>query len=332
MTIYLFRSRYVGNDSYGYAGFFSGIDVGGYGSIDAPDETMEGGIVYFGKILRIIFLNSDSYIPYFIFSTIFFFTPIVYLINKHSYNKALSLLWFMTIIHSGLLVLYFSMFRQLLAMSFVMYGYILYENRIKYWKGLLPACFLIAILFHNTIVFMEVILLLLYFIRGRKNIFYIAIAMGLLIRLVLSSFSTELFSAFMDYIQIFDRESRILKYEDSYGETSQSVYSIILLAISACIFVYFSNQKEVNSIYLKCYVFATCIYFILDGTFMINRLSSIFWVIGLCGAIPYAIKRNKKLFLLTVFISVTFLLQAFLGYEKWPKMDSTVPYYFMWEK
>jgi len=332
LFIEIFRSSVVGNDSPLYANFFSMKNLVGYGTVDKPDSTMEIGIVYYGHVLRYLFLNTNWYVPYFIFNAVFIFTPIFYLLNKHSSNKSLSLLWFMIIIHSGLLVGYFAMLRQLLGMSFLMYGYILFENRVKFWQLWLPICWGVAMIFHNSIVIMEVILFGLYFASGTKYIYYSAITVALIIRFLVFNYANSLFNILMIYTERFDSESRILRYQDNFGETSSSLPNLFLLALTGYVFVYFSKKNELHSFFLKCFIFAICIFIMMDSIHMVNRLSSLFFVFGLCGAIPVAIKKNKSIFYITIFISLLFLIQVFIGYNNWPKTDSTLPYYFMWEK
>ena len=93
--IFGLRGHEVGNDTPGYTGFFERTNArggDGYGTYDAPGESIEWGYVMVNRVLA---LFSDSATFLFLFHGFFLFS-MLYVIYKDNRNSVMSLLWMMT--------------------------------------------------------------------------------------------------------------------------------------------------------------------------------------------------------------------------------------------
>lgn len=328
LIIVCFRSVNVGIDTSKYADFFTNINGGYYGTVEAPNPSMEYGIVLLAKILRLIFLDSNN--PYLYLFTIGILTllPLYYFIKKHSYNPCFSLFIIFTVIQGSAIVIYVAAIRQAISMGVMLIAitYLIKNNRSKFY-----IYSFIAVLFHYTSILTFICIYIFERFKVNKSILYTSIISILIISLVYPQIGQDVF---FKLLSILDSNLANLKYSYYMEDKSYEIYnrSILSAGLNLCLptlCVYLCKKENVNNIFIKTLVFAPVL-FLLFGSFeQISRLVFIYWIIGITGVIQKSM-INKKSLMAIIIISSFFLLRAISAYVS-INNNGITPYTFLWE-
>ncbi len=328
IIVFGLKGRTVGNDTLDYSGFFN--QQGGiYGTSLYPTEEIEIGFGYYGRLLRILFSETSEIWPYFLTTSLIAFAPIFYLIRRYSVSKTLSILWFLL----WNINIYMTNMRQILAMSFILWGCVLFLEKKKYWRILIVIFWTLGYFIHHTTLLMSLILIVLFVCSFTKNQYYGALFFSFLLGFVLDLFGAELMSTFMNFVLKYDPENeQLLRYSGTFGEATKSLTNVFAKIIPAVFIVHFSNKTEINSIFMKSFIFATIFYCVFGSLNIVFRISALFWVLGFCGIFPGEMKKNNGVYSIFIVITILYIIQSFNVYVNWPLNQSTLlPYYFFWE-
>lgn len=336
------RGYGVGNDTPGYAEYFDGTGTKfvGYGTVDAPGDTMEPGFIIIGKFLS-IFSSSPTF--YFLVVAALQFSAIYYL-----YKDKKVALWgflFFFIVGLGYEAAIVAT-RQSLSLSLVLWAVYLFETSniselkfsvLKKNKRVLfgVALFIFALFTHRTSILIFPVLILIYFWKLNKKTAYIVVSLIFLITLVIPNSIKTIIDLSLSQISLFANESINLlgsRYENTF-DSNITLMKIILWALPVYTCLYYTPKDKINSFTFKCLIVSIALNLLLTGTSMIERLSITFTILGFRSFVPVEVTRNKRIVMIFILSTVLFLARTYKGFALWDtKADSFVPYYFFWEK
>ena len=121
------------------------------------------------------------------------------------------------------------------------------------------------------------------------------------------------------------------RYADTFGETSSSFIRNLSWTIPCLLTLSFTDKEKIKSFYVKCYIFSVSAFLMFNASYMITRLNLVFLILGFTASLPDAISKNIKLRIFYILVTLYYLWRAYIGFEKWPITDSSLPYYFIWE-
>lgn len=334
------RGYTVGNDTYSYVSFFNGTNANGvgYGTVKFPGETIESGFVIISEFLSFFSTNGTFFLT---ISSLFVWFSI-YLMYYKKENSLWCFLFFLVIGYNFVAIN--AAIRQSYSIGFILYGiyFIQKANFNGGWKSVvLDKYFLISILLvgfsltvHRTSILLFPLLIIVYFIPLSKRVGYLLLLFSLVISQFFIDKIAELFDLVLMNIGTLSNDNIALlgdRYESSFGETSSSFIRNLSWTIPCMCTLYLVDKKTLKSFFFKCYIFATCCYLLFSSSFMVTRLNLIFLILGFSVSIPRFDKKNKNMYYLYILFTIYYLWRAFVGFEKWPITDSTLPYYFFWE-
>lgn len=349
ILVFGLRGYYVGNDTPGYAQFFSGIRYlrsTSYGTVETPNETLEPGFLFIANILHI--LSDNPTIIFLIHATLLFIVWGLYL-KKNNPQNALWCLLIFFVMNSGQIINLMVALRQSLSVCFLVLGVYIYENnknliyntaKRKWYanKSILISIILIlfAITIHRTSILIFPIIILLFFIKIPRNIAYISITCCSIISIILPNFYSTFFDMILSsIISIEDEKVALLgtRYADSFSNAN--VHNLIFLLsrpIIAMLLIYHLDKRQLSSIAYNCLVVSTIISSILNQSSMMSRLVLVFTVLASSVFIPNTIIKNKKLRIIFILITVLYLFKSYQTFSNWDtKNETCLPYHFVWE-
>lgn len=344
--IFGLRAYCVGNDTPGYAAFFEnrGTPYLGYGTVDCPGSTMEWGFVLVSRILHYI-SNSAT----FLFTSIAFclFGCIYYIYVKGSSSNMVWCFLLLNIVGVTFINL-IPMVRQTMSISLLflslLFFYRFYDVQMKilhYFKNIYFWIFIVLLILsiftHRTSIIIFGILLMLSVLKITRNLSYIIIIGAF----VVSTFWGTIISETMDIILgnisgLKDENISLLgtRYEDTISDTHGiSLIRKLSFMIPMVVTIRYTEEKELSSFFFKNLIVAFACIFLFSTSYMMNRLSVVFLVLGMCKFVPAsAMTKGSKLFYFYILVTIYYLWRAFVAYGKWPITDSTLPYYFFWQQ
>lgn len=343
-----FRGYGVGNDTSGYAYFFSGniyksLNLQNYGTIDDPVEELEFGFIFISKFLSII---SSS--PTFLFTVIaiVFFSGIYHLYRDKN-TGAIGLLWLFTSTFSMMNIIYAA--RQCLSLGFFIWGILLFDRSFikiglsslfskcnfknKYFFG--GVVFIIlSLIVHRTSIFILVIYIIMSYIRIEKVMAYSLV-------IISSIISLQFFSVWQNYFDLlflsldgvsFNDFSVLTRYQDTMEVENVSFLNIISFVLPCIVSIYFATESEIKDKGFKMYITSICLYNLFSSSTYMLRFIVIFFIIGYTSAIPKATSKNKVLQLFYLAITSFNVWKMVNLYANWPThISSDLPYKFFWE-
>lgn len=337
-----FRHKSVGNDSPGYAAFFTGHgDTWIYGTIDAPGDTMEWGFV---EISRLLHCFSTNYTFYYFAVSLLFIVPMYFYYKDKKYG-IWSLLLFIVMSKTffGLPI----MVRQTMSIGLVLISLLLFNDAkivgsfkaIVHNKKLLlgVALFVFSIFVHRTSLMLFPLLLGVFFMRINKTVCYVVVVLSF----VISMFGRELISSYFDLMLSFvggfsDDNINLLqeRYQDDFASRDFSIVRASTWTLTLLLSVWSTNKEDIKKYSFKCLIIAFVLYMLLGTSSMGLRISVAFQIIGFSVIVPTSISNNKKAKYLLAILTSAFILNSYSNFESWAmeKMDSGLPYYFFWEK
>lgn len=325
-----------GYDFPAYLNFFKGkYDI--YGNVDDLNSyTLEMPYYYMCKFLR-LFGNYDF--VYIFGCALIFNIPFLYIVNKYSNNKPLSILLLFIIGHTSLHLFVLSVHRQMVANTFFLLAVIIILNcpkvSWKYNKKQILLCFLclfIAVLSHSSSYLLLPILFFIYFINiNSKKLLLYALVVTMFLGVILSNIMNNYFVRLMLLLGDIEEIERSTHYfvNDVYGSTTSTFTALLPLTALTFIFVMYSNKKEINSFFLKCIVTATIIINLFYSVPLMTRSMTTLLLLGISGSIPQAIGYNKK----TIYsINIIVILLIYIAYRSYTSPAfRMLPFKFIWE-
>lgn len=333
--MFAFRGDNVGGDTIEYCRFFEGKNSSTYGLLKFNDN-IEIGFRWICMVLRKVSISRF----WFIFSTsLLSLIPFVLIVKKYSIFPNLSYLYIICSNWCIMVICIETHIRQNIATAFLMMSVYLFLSGKKQKKTLLMCVgFIIAsILTHTSIYLILPFLILLYFIPLTKTISYCLIVGACIVTLFFTDIFTSLFTNVMILISPYDVFENLTRYMDSekYGLSGQAglISNFIPIAMWALINIYYSNEDELNNIFMKCMVFGTS-FTIMGSSFGLSfRMMYTFLLLGYCY-IPVVYKRNLRAVLIN-FIPLLMMLYRIWGAVLNPMQYNAeshwLPYQFIFE-
>lgn len=342
------RGYGVGNDTSGYAYFFSGkvypsLLFNSYGTLALPDTEIEGAFVWIARVLSFI---STS--PTFLFSVIAipFFSAIYYLYKDKIFG-GIGLLWLFTSTYSMMNIMYVE--RQCLSLGILFWGIIFlekemeksevkivgYKHFLKQRNAILALCMLILAAFvHKTSAIAVVLYFAIRWMKVRK--IYAAIAVLLCVSISLTSVSViqqyfDMFFALLGGIS-WNSLDVMARYQDSMETNNISFLNLASFALPCLVTIFFSSKDEIQRRDFKMYITAICMMLLFSSSPFMARFIVVFLILGYSAAIPAFALKNKILLTFYISISVFYLWKMVNLYANWPvKISTDLPYVFFWE-
>lgn len=340
------RAYCVGNDTPNYAAFFEnrGTPYLGYGTVDRPGSTMEWGFVLVSRILHYI-SNSAT----FLFTSIAFslFGCVYYIYAKECRANMVWSFLLLNIIGVTFLSL-IPMVRQTMSICLLLlslfFFYRFYDDKIKYFNffsninfWIFAGLFFLAIFTHRSSIMMFGILLLSSILKNTRTISYIIIIVAFLVSTFWGSIISETMETVLSNVSGFEDDNVSIlgsRYEDTINDTHGiSLIRKLSFMIPIFVTIRYTDEKEINTFFFKNLITAFTVLFLFSTSYMMNRLSVVFLVLGMCKFVPAsAMTKGSKLFYFYILVTIYYLWRAFVAYGKWPITDSTLPYYFFWQQ
>ena len=343
--IFGLRGYMVGNDSPNYAAYFENRNTPGvgYGTIDYPGDSIEWGFIAITRLLHFI---SDSATFFFIAEAVVLFFCIYHIYRIGSKSNSVWCLLLLTI--TG--VTFFSlmpMMRQTLSICvlflalFIFYRY--YENkdiisRKKLFQVMVLSASLavLSVFVHRSsmMIFGGLFVIMLW--KNTRKFSYIIMVASFVFAFFFGSLIGDLMDFALISISGFADE-KIALLGDRYADTmanseGMSLIRAISYLVPVLVTIKYSEENEIQTFFFKCMIVAFSCQLLFSQSYMMNRLSIVFLVLGMCKFVPQAaMKKGSNLYVFYIIVTLYYLWRAFVGYGKWPDTDSTLPYYFFWE-
>ena len=328
------RAYTVGNDTPGYAEFFMGKDSF-YGNI--KDSNLEFGFLLITKLIK-VFTNSPT--AYFSILASWLFLLIYKIYTRCCLQR--DCFWCLLIVFtiSNSFVTLMVATRQSMAFCVLLTGLYIalnkkLEKKMKLKVGL--SLIVLSVFVHKSIIFLLFLLFVAYYVHLSKKQMYVMIGASF----VISIFFLQDIGNLFNHIFIFSgtlgindiNENIMATYASSFGDFKQNFITLVAWAAPICLTIYLSDYEYVNSFMFRVMVISVCVFLLFNTTFLIERINTLLVLLGFTQYFPHNKKCNLKKFrpIYLLFI-LLILFKAGLRYEHWPKMDSSLPYYFYFEK
>lgn len=343
--IFGLRGYMVGNDSPNYAAYFENRNTPGvgYGTIDYPGDSIEWGFIAITRLLHFI---SDSATFFFLAEAVVLFFCIYHIYRIGSKSNSVWCLLLLNIAGVTFFSL-MSMMRQTLSICvlflalFIFYRY--YENkdiisRKKRFQVMVLSASLavLSVFVHRSsmMIFGGLFVIMLW--KNTRKFSYIIMVASFVFAFFFGSLIGDLMDFALISISGFADE-KIALLGDRYADTmadheGMSLIRAMSYLIPMMVTIRYSEDDEINSFFFKCMIVAFSCQLLFSQSYMMNRLSIVFLVLGMCKFVPQAaMKKGSNLYVFYIIVTLYYLWRAFVGYGKWPDTDSTLPYYFFWE-
>lgn len=342
--IFGLRGHEVGNDTPGYAGFFELTNPGygeGYGTYEAPGESIEWGYVVLNRFLAFF---SDSATFLFLVHGVFLFS-LLFVIYKDNRNSVMSLLWMMTF--GDTIAMMMVALRQSFSICFVLASLILIENAYQqceekkeivherqFWVGVI--CFIFAMTIHRTSIIFLPLLLMLYFVRVNKKTVYLLLTIAFVTSSLFSDYISEFFDMSMLLIGGVE-DDKINLLAERYGlemeNEGASIISKTALVLPVYLATYFTDDEKINTLFFKCLVFSLMLFLLFSSSTVITRIILLFVILGYSIIISPIVNENWRIYVFYLLYTAYFMWRAFVHFAAdMDSLDNTyILYNFMWE-
>ena len=342
--VFGFRAYTIGNDTPAYADFFMGKDSF-YGQINQNPD-LEIGFLTLVKVIR-LFTNSPT-VLFTILSTWLFILIYKIYTKVCDDRKCIFVLLVFFIISNSFITL-MAATRQSTAFCVLLTGICMLIDYQKFKTNnssvVKRKCYLFisigfvlaSVLFHKSILFLLLILGICYYVHFTKKQMYIMIFFSFILsiffineignffnQVLMLAGSIGFTGANMDVMSI---------YGSSFGDFNQNFITLLAWAVPVILTIYLSDNDYVNTFFFRVLVLSVCIFLIFNTTFLIERINTLLILLGLTQYLPYNKERNINKYRPIYFIFILLMLvKAGMRYDNWPSSDSTIPYYFFWQK
>lgn len=348
ILVFGLRGYFVGNDTPGYAQYFSGrsmLPIFSYGTLDDPEKTLEEGFLLITRFLG--FFSSSPTFLFLIHATFFFTVWILYLKKVNPQNALWCMLLFF-VLGTGQIIVMMVALRQSLSICFLLLGVYMFlniqEKRSNYTSKwpivrllvLSISVMLFSISVHRTSILVFPVIILLLYVHIPQKVAYCSI----IISAFISIFIPETFGLIFDFVlsnitAISNEKVALLGERYAEGFDDSNVGRWLALASRpaiSLIMVYFMDKKQLTSLPYKCLVVATVMSSILVKSTMMERLVIVFQLLGAGAYVPNKVKTNSRAVILIFVITLLYLFNSYRIFENWDvRADSTLPYKFVWE-
>ena len=339
-----FRAYTIGNDTPAYADFFMGKDSF-YGQINQNPD-LEIGFLALVNVLR-LFTDSPTVLFTILSTWLFVLVYKIYTRACDDRKCTLSLLVFFIISNSFITLM--AATRQSAAFCVLLTGFCMlidYQKfKVKNSSIVKRKCYLFtsigfvfaSVLFHKSILFLLFILGICYYVHFTKKQMYIMIFSSF----VLSLFFVHEIGIFFNQVLMFagtigftgTNMDVMSIYGSSFGDFNQNFITLLAWAVPVLLTIYLSDNDYVNTFFFRVLVLSVCIFLVFNTTFLIERINTLLVLLGLTQYLPYNKGRNINKYRPIYFIFILLMLvKAGMRYDNWPSSDSTIPYYFFWQK
>lgn len=346
--IFGLRAYCVGNDTPGYAAFFENRNIPGvgYGTVDFPGDTIESGFIIVSRILH--FFSS---------SATFFFTAIavtffsgIYLVYRYGCRSNMIWCFLLSNIIGNTFICAISMMRQTMSISvllislfffFRFYSKNQYELKLKKIYSNIDFILFVflgafSMLIHRTSFMIFGALLILALIKNNKTISSIIILVSFFSSFFISDVAGSVMDIALEGIRGLSDENISLlgdRYESTMGQSEgMSIIRALSYCVPLLVTIRYTDEKDVNSFFFKCLIAAFVCQLLFSTSYMMNRLSIVFFILGMSKFIPEAaMKKRGDLYWLYIYVTIYYMWRTFVGYGKWPATDTMLPYYFVWQ-
>jgi hypothetical protein len=268
-----FRAPVVGADTYNYVRYFTGEQA--FYSLEDTRE-FEIGFIYYNEILKSIARNG---IFYMFINYIVILSPVYYLIKKYSSKPAFSIfLFFALFIHQP----YFVALRQLLSISFILWGVIYVVEKRKHAWIFFMLFSILAYLFHSTAVFVVSVLLVSYFVKlsNKRNIYLLIVASTFIGPLLGSISYLKIFSMLMSFdLSLTSRINGYLESDQIF--TGLSLISLIIKPLIGLFVIRYIYFGLLNHWFIKIFVVSIVISNLFYSFPFLSRINLGLWIFSI---------------------------------------------------
>lgn len=278
-VFYAFRAPTVGGDTYDYVSYLAGEK--NYYNNDSRE--LERGFVIFRNFIseltssRFVILNLI---------TLLSLSPVYLIIKRFSSHKTLSILLFFLL---DICVLYMGAFRQVLALSLLLWSLLIYESQrysLKVNCILLLLFSIIAWTIHTSSVLYAAIFVLSYIIPIQsKNIYYLAIVSSALLGIILNQYSgLDILNYYVSLnIEATSRLDGIVSWELYDEYTGLNV--LLRLSVVGIINTWLMPDKYINHPFMKIFTTGIVIFNMFTDIPMVHRM---IYPLSLFGIITFS--------------------------------------------
>lgn len=333
-----FRSRVVGGaDSINYVRFFTG-EQNFYNINDTRD--LEPLLMAYNAVLRVLLFNNGTL---YLFVTTFIGLFFIYkMVDKYSYNKMLSVLFFFFFLDYSL---FFYVLRQMLGISVYLGGllFLLNNEKCRYKWLIYGLCCIGGYFMHTSIFIYGAVITILYFIPIKRKLYlYVAILGSAMLGIVFKQLNfMDFFNMYINWggISATERLDSYLYWDDIRDTTSVSL--LLRPTILVLIAILLMDNEKVSHLFTKICVFSVVVSNIFYDVPMIHRFTMGFsfyiivvitWILG--ERYRASMKRCKIVKVVLLIIVIYFTRSYMIACTDYDKNSVTQmhPYYFFFEK
>ena len=333
LGLFMLRGENVGGDTLQYCYYYQG-KASMYDNLD--DILTESGFPVFCKLLNIVSHNQYFFIAMISFITL---CPYLYLVRKYSNNKSMAFFLFMSI--WTLMGAYMTALRQVLSISFIIYAYILYHQKISS-KIKIRGCLLLlafAFLSHNSALYAIPLFIIIYLSKMKRKVALILLFSSWVIIYITKDVFSIIYNSLEAVMSQMDLASRFLNYDPSSSyAVSQDIspWSLLPVTVLMMIFTYLSDEEELNSMPAKCMVFGTAFFNIGASFPMTFRVLMIILIFALSYTPKSFLKKINPLLCSIIVVIMIYMIQSkYTFYTVFERAirdgEKTIPYLFFWE-
>lgn len=331
-------------DTINYVRFFLGKQMDYHNS----GKEIEIGISIFNDFLKPFIKTGWLYL---LVVAIISLTPLFYIIRKMSPNKHLSILLLFIVI-GNIISLYFVCMRQVLGMSFLMWGIVIWLKQIRFYKIYYIVLLFIGWLFHSVIILPGILFVVFSYCNISRKLYagiaIISLGLGVL----------GVFDDFSMFIFLFSYSGGLLDLLSNYAMiefTGNAGYLYpTLRTVLCCMLCLFLNGEDFSHTFTKMFLIGVTVSNAFPNFQEMYRLSGLFCVFGVItiGQLSSSIfdkkyysfisyKYNVRKLLPSIrLVFMTILLYSYFNYSSanirlQNKIESSsatlIPYSFCWE-
>lgn len=329
-------------DTLNYVRFFLGKQK----DYHLTDKDIEIGLSIFNGIFKPFIKTGWLYL---FIVAIISLTPLFYLIKKKSPNQHFSILLLFLVL-GNIISIYFICMRQVLGMSFLLWGIIIWLNKPKYYPLYYIIFLLVGWFFHSVIILPGILFIILFYFNISRTI-YAGIAL-------ISFFIgvSGIFNDFSIFLFIFSYSGGLLDLLSNYATsefTGSTGYLYPTFKTILCLLICLvCSKQDYSHVFSKMFLVGVA----LSNSFLtfheMYRLAGLFTVVGvvpisaMCTSLfskhVYKIDKivNNTVIKILRFILIAIVMYSYCNYyesnmklqNKLTENNGTlIPYSFFWE-
>lgn len=315
-------------DTPDYIKFYKNLPSSKYGT---PAETTFGFEPGLSIVCWLLWFFPKSGFFFILMMRVICMSSIIYGIYRYSRQKELSLL--LVVILPGCMLIEMFAMRQALATSMLIWALFIYIEKKKHWRLCSVFFLLFAALSHSTTFLIVPLLAIIYKIPFNRKVFG---ALVLAAAATCGKFAEKLamlFSSAFSSASVLERV--VSDISDTTELYSQHPLVFILLGLLGCWCVFaYKDGNRTNELFTKIFVSGIIIYCLLGNFPLVDRMTSIFMIIGAIGAIPMLpsadVVYKSFNWWMEIVICVGFILGFYI--QNCVHISIFVPYHFLFEQ